>query len=242
MFSKTARYYDKIYSFKDYQAEAHHLTAVIHQNLRSGGNRLLDVACGTGRHIEHLKKYFEVEGLDISEELLELARVQNPGVLFHQADMVHFQLSRKFDVVTCLFSSIGYVRTVENLMRAIHCMSQHVMPGGIVIIEPWFTPDTWHAGTVHALFIDEPELKIARVNTSLADGRLSYFDLHYLIGTPEGTEHFAERHELGLFERNEMVTAFETAGLEVSYDEEGLTGRALYIGRLGHDQKSGTYR
>jgi ubiquinone/menaquinone biosynthesis C-methylase UbiE len=235
MFSKTARYYDKIYSFKDYRAEAQSLTAVIDQNLRSGGNRLLDVACGTGHHIEHLKKRFAVEGLDLSEELLELARQQNPDVLFHQADMVHFELARQFDVVTCLFSSIGYVRTVENLRQAINCMAQHVVPGGVVLIEPWFTPDTWHPGTVHAMLIDEPELKIARVNTSFSEGRLSYFDLHYLIGTPQGTEHFVERHELGLFDRDEMTAAFEAAGLEVSYDEEGLTGRGLYIGRLGGD-------
>jgi ubiquinone/menaquinone biosynthesis C-methylase UbiE len=235
MFSKTARYYDKIYSFKDYRAEAQSLTAVIDQNLRSGGNRLLDVACGTGHHIEHLKKRFAVEGLDLSEELLELARQQNPDVLFHQADMVHFELARQFEVVTCLFSSIGYVRTVENLRQAINCMAQHVVPGGVVLIEPWFTPDTWHPGTVHAMLIDEPELKIARVNTSFSEGRLSYFDLHYLIGTPQGTEHFVERHELGLFDRDEMTAAFEAAGLEVSYDEEGLTGRGLYIGRLGGD-------
>jgi ubiquinone/menaquinone biosynthesis C-methylase UbiE len=235
MFLKTARYYDKIYSFKDYRAEAQYLTAVVDQNLRSGGDRLLDVACGTGRHIEHLKKRFAVEGLDISEELLELARQQNPDVLFHQADMVHFELARQFDVVTCLFSSIGYVRTAENLRQAINCMAQHVVPGGVVLIEPWFTPDTWHPGTVHAVLIDEPELKIARVNTSFSRGRLSYFDLHYLIGTPQGTEHFVERHELGLFDRDEMTAAFEAAGLQVRYDEEGLTGRGLYIGRLGQD-------
>jgi len=235
MFSKTERYYDKIYALKDYQAEAQYLTAVIHQNLRSGGNRLLEVACGTGRHIEHLKKDFEAEGLDISEGLLELARQRNPDLLFHQADMIHFELGSRFDIVTCLFSSIGYVQTTDNLRRAINCMAQHTVPGGVVLVEPWFTPDTWHAPSVHALFIDEPELKIARVNTSFVKGCLSYFDLHYLIGTPERTEHFVERHELGLFDRHKMATAFEAAGLAVTYDEQGLTGRGLYVGRRGHD-------
>jgi len=242
MFSETARYYDKIYPFKDYQAEAQYVTAVIHQNLHSGGNRLLDVACGTGRHIEHLQTDFAVEGLDISEELLELARRRNPDLLFHQADMVHFELGRQFDVVTCLFSSIGYVRTIENLRRAICRMAQHTVPGGLVLIEPWFRPDTWYAPSVHALFIDEPALKIARVNTSFVKGRLSTFDLHYLIGTPEGTEHFVERHELGLFDRDEMTTALEAAGLTVSYDEQGLTGRGLYIGRLGIERAARTDR
>lgn len=233
MFLQTARYYDKIYAFKDYQAEAQRLTAVIRRHLRSDGNRLLDVACGTGRHIEHLKADFQVEGLDISEGLLELARELNPGILFHQGDMIHFELAKRYDVVTCLFSSIGYVRTVENLRQAIGCMAQHVVPGGVVIIEPWFTPDTWRPPAVHAVFIDEPKLKIARVNTSFVDGRLSYFDLHYLIGTPESTEHFVERHELGLFDQAETTAAFEAAGLAVSYDPEGLTGRGLHIGRRG---------
>jgi SAM-dependent methyltransferase len=232
MFARSARYYDKIYAFKDYPAEVERIVALVERHLRSGGRRLLDVACGTGAHVEHLKAHFAVEGLDLSPELLALARRRNPKVVFHQADMIDFALDRRFDVVTCLFSSIGYVRTVENLRRAVGCMARHTEPGGVVLVEPWFTPSAWQSGTVHALLVDEPALKVARVNTSFAEGRLSYFDFHYLIGTPEGTEHFVEHHELGLFGEEEMVEAFEAAGLEVAYDPEGLTGRGLYVGRL----------
>jgi len=231
MFTQTARYYDKIYGFKDYQAEAQAIVDLVRAGLGSGGSRLLDVACGTGQHLEHLKEHFQVEGLDLDDELLALARQRCPGVPFHQGDMTDFDLGRRFDVVTCLFSSIGYVRTVENLVRAVDCMARHAVPGGLVLVEPWFTPEAWRPGTVHGLFVDEPDLKIARVNTSFARGRLSYFDLHYLIGTPEGTEHAVEHHELGLFEQEEMLAAFQAAGLTVSYDEEGLTGRGLYLGR-----------
>ena len=46
----------------------------------------------------------------------------------------------------------------------------------------------------------------------------------------EGVEHMVERHELGLFERSEMEAAFADAGLTVRYDEQGLTGRGLWIG------------
>jgi hypothetical protein len=81
-----------------------------------------------------------------------------------------------------------------------------------------------------AQYIDEPNLKIARVSTSFRNGRLSWFDFHYLIATPEGTEHLVERHELGLFERSEMKAAFVDAGLAARYDEHGLTGRGLWIG------------
>ena len=61
---------------------------------------------------------------------------------------------------------------------------------------------------------------------------MSVFDLHHLIGTPVGTEHIVERHELGLFETDEMRAVFEEQGLAVAYDAEGLTGRGLFIGKL----------
>jgi len=224
------KYYDKIYSFKDYEQEAKKITLIIEQRLRSEGRRLLDVACGTGKHIEYLKDEFDVEGLDISREMLEIARMRNPNVRFHQADMTDFVLCKKFDVITCLFSAIGYAKSYELAASAIACMSRHLVPGGLLIVEPWFPPEAWHAGTVHAMLIDEPDLKIARVNTSFVKGRVSYFDLHHLIGTPDGTTHVVEHHELGLFTIEEMKRMFADAGLSVTYDPEGITGRGLYVG------------
>src|SRR5262245_40271295 len=120
MFSQTARYYDTIYlAMHDYRSEADTLTAFIHQYRRSTGHRLLDVACGTGLHLSYLKHRFQVEGLDLDEQLLTIARQRNPEVSLHHADMVDFALGRTFDVVTCLFSALGYVKTLENLSRAV---------------------------------------------------------------------------------------------------------------------------
>ena len=234
MFSQTAQYYDTIYlAMKDYRAEADTLTAFIHQYRRSTGNRLLDVACGTGLHLSYLKHRFQVEGLDLDEQLLAIAHQRHSDIPLHHADMTDFALGRTFDVVTCLFSAIGYVKTLANLSRAVQCMAQHLSAGGVLLIEPWFTPATWRPGTVHARFIDEPDLKIARINTSFVDGRLSSMDMHYLIGTPEGTKHYVERHELGLFTSEEIIHALTACGLETTYDETGLTGRGLYIGQRG---------
>ena len=234
MFSQTAQYYDTIYlAMKDYGAEADTLTTFIHQYRRSIGNRLLDVACGTGLHLSYLTQHFQVEGLDLDEQLLTIARQRNPGIPLHHADMIDFNLGCTFDVVTCLFSAIGYVKTLDNLSRAMQCMAQHLVPGGVLLIEPWFTPETWRPGTVHARFLDEPDLKLARINTSFVEGRLSLMDMHYLIGTPEGTEHYVERHELGLFTSDEMTHVLRDGRLEVTYDETGVTGRGLYIGQRG---------
>ena len=229
-YSKTAKYYDRLYAHKDYAAESEQLCRLIRERLSKESIKLLDVACGTGMHIEHFKELFEVQGLDICEALVEIARRRNPEVAFHIADMTEFDLGMQFDVITCLFSSIGYVKTLERLRLAVCSMVRHLEPEGLLIIEPWFSPQDWHPNTVHALFIDDPELKIARINTSFVEGKVSVFDLHHLIGTPEGTEHVVEHHEMGLFETEEMISVMEEAGLAVEHDPEGLTGRGLFIG------------
>jgi SAM-dependent methyltransferase len=145
--------------------------------------------------------------------------------------MLDFDLGRKFDVVTCLFSAIGYVVTKENLHLAIQNMQKHTAPGGLILVEPWLRPDQFHSTGVHAIFVDRPDLKIARMNANkVIDGKITVLDFEYLIATPEGTQHFKERHELCLFTHEEYLSAFADCGMKTIYDEQGLDGRGLYIG------------
>jgi ubiquinone/menaquinone biosynthesis C-methylase UbiE len=233
MFSKSANLYDTIYlnMGKDYTAEAGKVHAIIEQHKQTKGNLLLDVACGTGLHIDSLRKSYQVEGLDLDQNMLELARQKFPDIVFHHANMVEFDLARQFDAITCLFSSIGYVKTIPRLNQAVGNMARHLKPGGMLLVEPWFSPEEWNTGTIHATIVDKPDLKITRMNLSRRKGRLSYFTFHYLVGTPEEIKYFTELHELGLFTENEYLNAFRKAGLEGIHDPVGLDGRGLYIGR-----------
>ena len=232
MFSKSAKFYNALYGSmgKDYAVEAQKVHQIIQQHKKSPGNVLLEVACGTGLHASVLQKFYQVEGLDLDAEMLAVASQNYPDIPFHQADMAKFDLGKQFDVITCLFSSIGYVKTKKRLEQAIQTMTEHLLPGGVLIVEPWFTPEQWKPGRVSALFVDQPELKIARMNTSEVEGCLSFFVFHYTVGTPQGVEYFTERHELGLFTSEEYLEAFRKAKLEVIHDPEGLDGRGLYIG------------
>jgi ubiquinone/menaquinone biosynthesis C-methylase UbiE len=230
MFTKSARFYDALYAFKDYAAAAAQLRALL-QERRPDAATLLDVGCGTGKHLEQLRERYEVAGLDINPDMLDIARRRCPEVPFHQADMTDFDLGRRFDVVTCLFSSIAYVKTAENMRRAVATMARHLEPGGLLVIEPWFEPERYWTGTITANFAaQQPDLKIAWMYTSERVDHLSVLDIHYLVGTPQSVEHFTERHEMGLFTREEMEAAFRDAGLDPSYDPQGPFGRGLWVG------------
>lgn len=230
MYIKSAKFYNHLYAFKDYELAAEKLYKNILQYLPNATS-FLDVACGTGLHLKHLRTYFDVEGLDISAELLSIAREDFPDLIFHQADMTDFELSRKFDVIACLFSSIGYVKTKDRLDQAIAAMARHLQPNGLLVIEPWLNPDQYWRNKIVANFVDEPDLKISWMYAHELEGTVSVFNIHYLVGTPEGVEHFTERHEVGLFTQEEYTAAFVKASLQVEYDAQGLFGRGMYIAR-----------
>ena len=235
MFTKSEAFYDAIYgTMKDYAHEAQQIHELIQQYKQTSGTTLLDVACGTGRHIPFLQEHYLVEGLDLDEQMLTIARQRNPEVIFHQTDMVNFDLEHSFDVIVCLFSSIGYVKTVPRLHQTLQTMRRHLSPGGVVIIEPWLTPQMYQAGHIAAVFVDQPDLKIARMNKSEVEDGISVMNFHYLVATPQGIEHFTERHELGLFSHEDYLGAFQASGLEVVHDPdpEKLMGRGVYLGVL----------
>lgn len=232
MFSRSQRFYDAIYSGKDYAAEAKQLQQLIAVQKRSNGNALLDVACGTGGHIPFLRDAFAYEGLDLDLGMLAMARERFPDVPFHQGDMVDFALGHRFDVVTCLFSSIAATKTEPRLRQAIATMADHLYPGGVLLVGAFLAPDEWIPGHPHAMFVDQPDLKIARLNVSGVDGTgtVALLDFHYLVATPDGMEQFTEHHELGLFTADQYLAAFTQAGLDVTRDSAWLGGRGMYIG------------
>ena len=229
MYDKSADLYDAIYRFKNYAAEADMVRELVHERAPHAAT-LLDVACGTGKHLEHLRKLYAAEGLDADPTLLEIAAQRNPGLPLHVGDMSDFDLGPRFDVITCLFSSVGYMETEEKMRRAVTTMAAHLRPGGVLIIEPWLSSREWDEGLLGAVFVDDPDLKVARFNGSKVEDGCSIMEMHYLVTTHRGSEHFTETHSLGLFTPQQYQRALTDRGLNAEHDPEGLTGRGLHIG------------
>ena len=231
MFSESAELYDAIYgSFKDYAAEADTVAKVIRAN-QPNARTVLDVGCGTGEHVKHLRaRGFLADGLDIDPTLLALAGRKVPSAEFFEADMAEFELSTRYDVVACLFSSIGYLLTMPRIVAALQQFRRHLRPNGIVIVEPWFAPGVLRGGRGVTRRAESAGTRVERTSETSIDGRLSTLVFEYRIESSEGTRHAREVHELGLFTPDEMLAGFERAGLLARYDPVGMfDNRGLYV-------------
>ena len=231
IFKSLAKHYDLLYSWKDYKKEVETLRGLIQTHKSSPGTDLLELACGTGKHAELLQDDFAIVAADLNEDMLRIARRRCKRVSFVRADMVSFDLGRQFDVVLCLFSSIGYVRTRPRLKKTLANFTRHLKVGGIVLIEPWWTKASYRVGAVTMTTVGNDDVKIARQSVSKIRGNISIMDMHYLIGERnKAVTHHVDRHELGLFERRDMLACMREAGLRAHFEEQGLMpDRGLYV-------------
>lgn len=233
MFTRSAELYDAIYCrMKDYESESRRIHELIVQH-HGTAHRLLDVACGTGEHARHLGRLFdyEVDGVDLDENLLAIARRKNPRGRFERGDMADFDLDERYDVVLCLFSAIGYVRTVDRVTETLRRFRSHLAPGGLILVEPWFVPGFLDPGRVFVDVAETEDVKVVRMAVTEVEGRMSFTRFEYLIGSNGSITRESETHELGLFTVDEMTECFRRAHLAVEHDAKGLSGRGLYIGR-----------
>lgn len=231
-YGSLAKYYDNLYEFKDYAGESKILKQLIKQYKKSDGKELLDVACGTGAHLNFLKDEFNCTGTDLNAGMIDVAKKSNPEIHFEVSDMTELNLGKKFDVITCLFSSIGYIITKERLSKTIKGFVDHLKPSGVLLIEQWLTKDIFRAGEPYISVYKSKDLIISRVNTSEVKGDLSIFDMHYLVAAKgKEVKYFVEHHELAMYPKELFISLMTENNLVTAiFQEDSKFDRGLLIG------------
>ena len=238
-YDQSASVYDVIYGSKNYEAEAERVHALVQRYSRIQAEpgyvpTLLDVACGTGKHLQFLKEWYWADGMDFSEAQLAIARERlGEAVHLRRDDMRTFGFDKKYDAVTCLFSAIGHMTTPDDLKSAITNMADHLVIGGVLIIEPWITPDVFRPGFQRADQVTLGDMSVIRVSRTLRKGNITELVMdHYISRNGQYEDPFTERHEVAMWAIPEYLKAFQAAGLEAWFEDDTvLTGRGLLIGR-----------
>ncbi|OLF14443.1 SAM-dependent methyltransferase [Actinophytocola xinjiangensis] len=215
---------------KDWGQEAKVLAERIRE-IKPDADSLLDVACGTGAHLETFVDLFgRAEGLELAVPMLELARKRLPGVTLHEDDMRTFDLGTTYDAMVCMYCSIGYLDDSDDLRAALRAMSAHLNPGGVLIIEPWWFPEQFIEGYAAGFAAQEGNRVVTRVSHSTKVGHQTRMDLRYVYADDDGITQFTEIDMLCLWTKEEYLSAFADAGCPATYTPGWPTGRGLFIG------------
>lgn len=223
LYKKFARYYDKIYSKKDYEGEVQFIKWALEEHKASKGNRLLDVACGTGSHALHLKDHFSILGVDINPEMLRLARKKVPDVEFQEGDMKKLEelkLDEKFDCITCMFSAINYNTNCQELKITLKNFYRHLNDGGVLIFDLGLNRENWIEGMVSVDTVVEDDLKLARMAQSHLDDGVFNTSFVFLVKTDGKLDFDIDQHKLGVFKTSEVEELMDNIGFRTFvYDE-----------------------
>ncbi|MFA5061506.1 MAG: class I SAM-dependent methyltransferase [Candidatus Pacearchaeota archaeon] len=180
IYQDLAKMYDLLYSYRNYGKEADFLIG----NLPSRDNSsLLDVACGTGVHLEAVKKRLpeaRLEGLDLNQGMLDVAEGKSLCAQLTRADMRNFNLGRNFDIVYCLSSSIQYNLSKEDFKKAIDSMRRHAIEGK-VIFDLAYCAERWKEGYTNITANSDERLDVAELYTSHSSDGFSCWNPLYLI-------------------------------------------------------------
>ena len=212
--------YDAIYEQKSYRAEAAELAQALGDLGISAPAKVLDLGCGTGRHMEELALLgFQVVGVDASPAMLRRAR-HRLGPAASLLSLEDFDASAlEFDAAYSLFDVLSYQQSTLEIETFMHRLTSHVRSGGVVAV------DCWHlAGMVSS----PPEYRTSTIR--LTDERVlvrevapavrwedSIVDLTIRLtektpsGSPRGSS--VERHTMRAFTQLEMDLLASANGL-----------------------------
>lgn len=96
---------------------------------------VLELACGTGSVLKHLSRHYDVWGLDLSKQMLSIARKKVPQARLSRRNMVTFHLRQRFDVICCVYDSINHVASFPQWKRLFANVHRHLSDGGAFIFD-----------------------------------------------------------------------------------------------------------
>lgn len=225
----------------DYADETEFYINIIKENSEIETKTLLHLGCGAGGNDYIFKKHFKVTGVDISEEMLGIAREINPEVTYLHGDMRNIDLKACFDAVA-IPDSIDYMATLPELELTIGAASKHLKPGGVLLIVAKTREEFRENNFCYTGAKDDVEITIFENNYIPKTDRSTYeATLVYLIRKQCKLSIHTDCHILGLFSQTEWLSLIKGAGLEVmqrrldgAYDRfilgEGEYPMQVYVG------------
>ena len=237
LYRDLAGWYPLLTPVADYVEEAAFYRRLFEAHCRRPPRTLLDLGCGGGHNVAHLKATLSCTLVDLAPAMLELSRRLNPECEHVPGDMRSVRLGRAFDCVLA-HDAVSYMASRADLGRAMATAFAHTAPGGVALFQPDFVAETFEPGTeTGGSDAGGRGLRYLEWRWRPGTGPETYVtDMAYLMRDERGAvEVVHDRHVMGLFPRAAWLEQLAAAGFEplaVPFEHGSYsdTGHDVFLG------------
>lgn len=237
VFDAYSRYYDLLYSDKDYKSDVLYIKQLLTEHGIVGGD-LLEFGSGTGAHGNLLADFgYRVHGVELSAEMVKLAKVSERFTC-KQGDICSVEMGRTYDAVLSLFHVLSYLTSNKSIKDVFDRARAHLELGGLFVFDIWYSP---------AVISQRPSVRVKRISDSYTSilriaepvdfPNQNRIDVNYTIYAQDlvtGVQReLKETHSMRHFSIPELDIYAEISGFERIRAEEFITGRELGIDTWG---------
>jgi SAM-dependent methyltransferase len=172
--------------------------------------RLLDIACGRGRHSVYLnKKGYDVTGIDLSNASIKFAQqFENENLQFYVHDMRNSFYINYFNIAFNLFTSFGYFETEKDHVNALKAFNKSLKRSGILVLD-YFNSEKIVRNLAHqeVKHVDGIDFYITK---KVANGKIIKS-----ISFEHKSKDFSFKEEVKAFSKSDFERIFEKSGFKV---------------------------
>ncbi|MBN1622230.1 MAG: methyltransferase domain-containing protein [Endomicrobiales bacterium] len=201
----------------EYIEETNLFAKIINKHAKIKVKTLLHLGCGGGHNDYTFKKHFKVTGIDISQNMLKLAKKLNPKSEYIKGDMRNISLNRQFDAIVT-GDSIAYARTRKDLKKVFKTAFEHLKPGGVFLTIPEFTKENFEQNKTECITHPKKNIEITYIETLLDPNRAdSTFEANYifLIKKNGKLKMYTDNHIGGLFSTKTWESSLRNTGFRI---------------------------
>jgi SAM-dependent methyltransferase len=229
-FDVYAAFYDLLYKDKNYKGESEYIDQLIAKflNKEKSETTLLDLACGTGKHLFELssKGYASLSGSDISKSMIDVA-VKNAEATAKKVSFYNFsfqesdKINKRFDVVISMFSAMNYLTSYEDQSKTLKNVHSLLNDNSLFIFDYWNgCAVTEIYSPIKALRKKQGDEEILRISETSLDhisqSATVKFTCNYFKGNERVAE-FEETHHLHYYYFSEIKNMLLEHGFDVLY-------------------------
>lgn len=229
-----AKYYNLLYKDKNYKKEFDYIHGIIKAFSNKDCKTILDVGCGTGRHLSFFKNAeYSVSGIDLSENMINEAK----KILGQEKDLIcckasDFKTDKKYDVIISLFHVMSYQIENKELDLVFKNISKNLCDGGLFIFDFWYGPAVLSdPPVVRIKRLENEEIKITRITEPVMHYNENIVDVNFEVLIEDKKTHILETlketHKMRYFFLPEFELFTKSAGLKILGFFEWMNKKSL---------------